>query len=517
MADATNYGPELTPDMIAAGLPPPAAPPAGLAGPSAQPAPPPVLPPPPDVQSTQQQQSPQFPAFQPQPQQGAQPPKPFGMPLLAQFLGQMFGGNSQERRGYADMGPGQPARPISRLESFEGFLGQFLNAFSQGMQASGHGPGANIRGAGAAMQAPYQTALQQYGLGQQAEQRQAEIARTQAQTEQMGRMVTLPNGMTMPLALAEKVFPAMVNAQGRVAAKEAQPQFINTSFGVYDTKAQKYVGGAGAPGGPITVTPQMAQEYGFPQQMVGKGYKASDLSSWMRGEAAMITPVKGANDSYLANKVKGTTQALGVGNPNENALAWSKFNLQKAQFERDTFGQLFGKTAEQYPSLVSLVDPDGNALGWRSPAAPTSSIKTQAQQAQDLHKLFQDVKKELAYANAQGKLGPMQGRMNELMTGKIGLDDPEFAKVRALGSLTASGMLKAHFGARGGQEMYGHFESLFNTGQMTVGDLLGALDGFDTFMNTYASRVATTKGGGGGGGGNKPPTGQVQFTPIKPS
>lgn len=460
------------------------------------------------------------PSMQGPPQQKPQTPS-VGMPILAKFLGDMFG--SQGTRGYHDMGPGQPARPVSRLDSFEGFLGQFLNAFSQGMSASGHGPGANIRGAGAAMQAPYQQALQQYGLGQQQQMQQAQMAQEQARTEQtqeqtrmLGQMVTIqtPYGpQTMPYAIAQKAYPAAISAEGKVQAAKVN-RYMPSPFGILDKQTGRLVEGQNSPVGSfVTVTPEMQQQFNLPQQLVGKMVKLTDISSYARGEGSLETVVRGAEDSYTVNKLTNAKTALNVGNPGENRLAWAKYGLQKAQFERDTFGQLFGKFGDAYPSLVSLVDPDGNVLGWKSPAAPTSSIKTQAQQAQDLSKLFTDVRTELAKAQAQGKLGPASGRINEYLTGKVGLDDPLFAKTRALGSLVASGMLKAHFGARGGQEMFGHFESLFNTGRMTIGDLNGALDGFSVFMNQYASRVQTTKPGGPAAApkGGQP---KIQFIPT---
>src|SRR5207248_8839255 len=56
------------------------------------------------------------------------PPKPGGMPALAGFLTQMFGGQNQ--RGYAPAPQGQPGRPVSRLDAFENFVGNFLNSFA---------------------------------------------------------------------------------------------------------------------------------------------------------------------------------------------------------------------------------------------------------------------------------------------------------------------------------------------------------------------------------------------------
>jgi hypothetical protein len=50
-------------------------------------------------------------------------------------------------------------RPQSRVDTPENFLTNFIGALGQGMSQSGHGPGANLRGAEAAIQASYQQAL----------------------------------------------------------------------------------------------------------------------------------------------------------------------------------------------------------------------------------------------------------------------------------------------------------------------------------------------------------------------
>lgn len=441
------------------------------------------------------------------------------MPALAGFLQQMIKGP-----GYEPGAPGQPARPVSRLDAFENFLGNFLNSFSTGMSNAGTGPAANARGFGSAVQAPYQRQMQQYQAGQQQQAQQSQLAaqaaetqKTQAQTAQMGQMVTLPNGVQMPLSLAQKVYPAMISGQARVAAAGAQKRFMTTPFGVYDTQLQKYAGGSGAgPTALTTINQEMADQYGLPKDLIGKQVKLTDLAALERGAASQITPVQGSEGPALANKVTGEVRKLGLGSPAANAIAQGKLSLQQAAFERDTFGQLFGDTAKKYPSLISLADENGNAIGWKSPTAPTANIKTQAQQAQDLSKLFKDVKAEIGRAQQAGKIGPGAGRINEFLTGKVGAEDPEFARLRMLGALTLSGTLKAHFGARGGGEMiYKDFENRFNTGKMTMGDLNAALDGMSTFMGQYAKRVATT------GDKNNPPATapngapQISFTPTK--
>lgn len=158
-----------------------------------------------------------------QPQQGQQqPPKMGGSPLLLQYIQALAHGG----QGTVQPGQAQPQRPVSRGDATLDFLGQFLSNMSQGLAAAGHGPGANLRGAAGAMQAPYQRNVAQYQLGQQQQAQQAQIQSEQAkaeleraQAESQRNVVMTPYG-PMNQALAAKVFPAAINAQGRTQSAE---------------------------------------------------------------------------------------------------------------------------------------------------------------------------------------------------------------------------------------------------------------------------------------------------------
>ncbi len=101
-------------------------------------------------------------------------------------------------QGLMNPAKGTPAgeRTPSRTDVFENFLGQFLNSFSQGMAASGHGPGANLRGAAAAIQAPYKQDVQEFGQQQAAQAQQAQIASEQAKTAQTQAQTGLVGNMS---------------------------------------------------------------------------------------------------------------------------------------------------------------------------------------------------------------------------------------------------------------------------------------------------------------------------------
>src|SRR5215831_9826783 len=450
---------------------------------------------PPTTQLTKEAQQAQW-----QQQQQQAPPKPSTMPALAGFLQQMFKGP-----GYQDMGPGQPARPISRLDAFENFLGNFLQSFAAGMSNAGTGPAANARGFGAAVMNPYHQQLGQYQMeqAQQAQQsqlayQQAQTQHLQAQTEQMGQIVTLPNGVQMPLALAQKVYPAMVSAAGRVEAAGVK-RYTASPFGVLDTQTGKLLGG-GTMGNMVTVTPEMQKDMNLPEQLLGKQMKVTDLSSWLRGQASAMTIAEGSQGPYLGSKIAGpgsfqpvTSGGKPIGSRAANPIAWANLQLKQGGFERDTFGEFVSpELLKKYPQLTSYIDDRGERIGWKSPTAPTANIKTQGQTAQDILPVLQEARRQLAEANKKGMLGPGAGRMNEWLVGKLGADNPQFSAARTITSMAMTGMLKAHFGARAPVGMFEHFNDLLDSGKMTYGDLDASLNSFEYVMKDYAGRVRTS-------------------------
>jgi len=83
------------------------------------------------------------------------------------------------------------------------------------------------------------------------------------------------------------------------------------------------------------------------------------------------------------------------------------------------------------------------------------------------------------------KFGPAMGRFQEFMAGKVGAADPDFAELRSTLSLLLTGTMRAHFGARGGQQMYDHFVDLLNSGRMDAPTLLASMRGLRDFMKGY--------------------------------
>lgn len=169
-------------------------------------------------------------------QQAAQPPKMGGTPLLFQYIRDMVKGPQQASPLSA---------PTSRGDMTLNFIGQFLSNLAQGMEQAGHGPGANLRGFAGGVEAPYQRSLQQYQVGQQAQQQQAAIEEQQAraqlaeaQAEQMKNVVQTPYG-PMSAALASKIWPSMISAEGKVKSAQVGAESKEKVAGTQAASAEK--------------------------------------------------------------------------------------------------------------------------------------------------------------------------------------------------------------------------------------------------------------------------------------
>ena len=116
---------------------------------------------------------------------------------------------------------------------------------------------------------------------------------------------------------------------------------------------------------------------------------------------------------------------------------------------------------------------------------PTASTRTQAQMAAGLLDHVDTIKQEIANLGAQGKLGPLNGRFNEFMAGKIGNGDPDYVSLRTSLGLFQTALMKAHVGSRGSEMMMHHFQNLIDAGKMSPESLDAAMGSITQYLNTY--------------------------------
>lgn len=371
-------------------------------------------------ESARQKQSLQAPSLRPE------------MPAIVHMIAQMI-------KPTANVQPGQSADQLtrpSRLDAFEQFLGTFMTSFAHGLASSGTGPGANIRGAGAAMLAPQEQNIRQFGLNQQAasaQQQQAEsaakIQEQQAQTESLRPTIAMidPDGNRVMVPAAHV---------GTALAGQYRMAGIQSAAQTKATSSEKIQG--------------------------MKNVSAQDITA--RNIASKEKIAAASNQTRL------TTAQMGI---------QARMNLESSReaLQRDLTTQKLA------------VQSDPNKL--------TMPMRSMKQQAQAL--LPQIDRIEPMIDRVAGKLGPGAGRWNDFWQGKVGAKDPEFAKLKDEMGFLESGVALAHARGRMSDTIFNHFKTMFDAGKQDPANMHSAMQVARTWMTDYSHLGEGSAPAAGGG------------------
>jgi hypothetical protein len=80
-------------------------------------------------------------------------------------------------------------------------------------------------------------------------------------------------------------------------------------------------------------------------------------------------------------------------------------------------------------------------------------------------------------------IGPIRGRFSEIMTGRYGGGNPEFAKLRTDVGLLQTLLMRMHVGARGGEYIMKHFQDLLDSGKQSPENLRAILGEVEAYAN----------------------------------
>ena len=227
----------------------------------------------------------------------------------------------------------------------------------------------------------------------------------------------------------------------------------------------------------MLVKPVMA--YAMLQRAEKTGMPKSTLSPW-RVIPGMRTK---DNQPVELNQLTGETRPVGI----ETAPP-------------EVSKQFIGNDADGTPLLI---DKQGNITRGTTPSRgpvlpktstmPTSMTRGSGEFAAALLPHVQDMRNLIQEADAKGYIGPGAGRIyGQFLAGGVGsTGDPQadalLGKLRTTDSLIKSGMLRTHFGARGGQQMYEHFSKMLNSGNQSAAMMGGSLDAMESFLKGYAT------------------------------
>lgn len=156
----------------------------------------------------------------------------------------------------------------------------------------------------------------------------------------------------------------------------------------------------------------------------------------------------------------------------------------------------------QGKNLVSTEVAKIRAQAGNDPNKLTMMMRTQKQQAQAtlpaIDKALDETEKVAQL------LGPGAGRWNQFMQGKIGISDPAFAHYADEIGMVSTAVTLAHARGRMSNELFEHFQKMFDAGKQAPENMIQALDVAKEWLGVYANmgEPGSPVGGGTGGGSN---------------
>src|SRR5487761_91552 len=129
-----------------------------------------------------------------------------------------------------------------------------------------------------------------------------------------------------------------------------------------------------------------------------------------------------------------------------------------------------------------------------SSAAPTAQTKSTAEFAKTVDNMVPGIQGEIN--NLKDKLGPSEGRWNQLWVNKGGLNDPDFAALDQDLKMYATAIIRVYFGLRGGQTVLTQLEKDFSEAQSPE-DLKARIEHADKWVSAYAEMNNIKPGSGG--------------------
>jgi len=146
------------------------------------------------------------------------------------------------------------------------------------------------------------------------------------------------------------------------------------------------------------------------------------------------------------------------------------------------------------------VAPDGsvNPGGMNQINVPTAATRQMAEKAPRVLEFADHINNLLA--ENERAFGPLAGRMNQLMTGKIGLPGADYVAIRTNMDLLATALMQMHVGQRGGEHMLDHFNKLLGGAEQDPENIRAAL----SEITRYAGFVSQEGKRGANSGGGAP-------------
>lgn len=325
----------------------------------------------------------------------------------------------------------------------DGAMTRFRQGFGGGMMKA------------AGLNTPREENLQNFGAQDAALKGAVGVQNSGLQQQQLDlqkSMVTLPNGATVPLALAKTLFPAYVRGAATTGAAQIGADSREKIAGL------KMM----AESGKVAKWMPVQGENGVVMQGFDKG-----------GQPIPSATVDNAVFPWL---MQNTSNTIEYKETADGIVALPKTTVTSKQPIVGGGGKASGKGGGTVmaPSGGGLTAKPVTGVGGE-PLMPklTSSTRTMIEAAP---KVISFVDRINALIDQQEKdLGPAKSRWSEFMAGKVGAPNPEFTKLRTNVGLLQTLLMRMHVGARGGEYIMKHFTDLMDSSKQSPENMRAAM------------------------------------------
>lgn len=351
-------------------------------------------------------------------------------------------------------------------------LAAFLKGALQFVQNAGPGIGAKTFGEGfqTASEQPFIRAQQQQAIQKGA----ADVAHTKAVTNQLQSEVTLPNGLTVPFAMAQKLYPTLLTEQGKNTRNTANLDSKESIAGDKNALAMRKQG----------LKPNPNDPTGSP---VPIGY--DEMSPSEQAHYDLLQSQKDATDARAdlersKNDVNSPSYKLALGRlqtAQKNAnTAVGRLGLSKDTFNANFFGT--GPDGQALPG-APIDEATGKPIGPRvanSGKTPAERLKRGDLAANAIGNLDSVDK---IVADNPNLVGAIAGRFTTVKQ-MIGSDDPAISRIGvavhnyALASNGAHGVRSQGAVEKTENEILNHFKSGVNAIHGGIQEAKGSLQMF---------------------------------------
>jgi hypothetical protein len=241
-------------------------------------------------------------------------------------------------------------------------------------------------------------------------EKKAATGHTQAATEQMKSMVTLPNGLQVPFALAQKLYPTLMTEQGKNNRGQAALDSKESIAAAKNALALRSKGLKPNPTDPNGPPVSLSRD-----EMSETEQATLDLKQSQQDAAAARAELDRQKNDPNSAAYKAAMGRLQVAAKNAQTAA-GRLGLAKDTFNANYFGT--GPDGQALPG-AALTD-NGTPVGVRvsNVTKPTNATRSKAEQAGVIKQQGEDILKQID-ANPD-IYGVVAGRWNEFNAGKFG-------------------------------------------------------------------------------------------------